>query len=86
MLTFQPGEHVTGQSIPKAASDFAQLAHTRLTMPVLTIGGEKASGDTLGRQFRLVATNVTSVVIKDSGHWLMEEKPKETSEALLKFL
>jgi pimeloyl-ACP methyl ester carboxylesterase len=73
-------------SFPKAASDFAELAHTKLTMPVLTIGGEKASGDTLGRQFRLVATNVSSVVIKDSGHWLMEEKPKETSEALMKFL
>jgi pimeloyl-ACP methyl ester carboxylesterase len=26
----------------------------------------------------------THVVVKDSGHWLMEEKPKETSGALIK--
>ena len=73
-------------NFPQAAKDFAELAKTKLTMPVLTIGGEKASGNTLGEQFTLVATDVTSVVIKDSGHWLMEEKPKETAEALMKFL
>lgn len=73
-------------SFPKAAKDFAELVQTKLAIPVLTIGGEKASGDTLGRQFKLVATDVTSVVIPDSGHWLMEERPKETMAALLKFL
>lgn len=66
-------------SFPQAAKDFAQLSETRLAMPVLTIGGEKASADVLGRQLELVATNVTHVVVKESGHWLMEEKPKETS-------
>jgi len=25
-------------------------------------------------------------VLKDTGHWVLEERPKETSEALLKFL
>jgi pimeloyl-ACP methyl ester carboxylesterase len=25
-------------------------------------------------------------VLKDCGHWVMEEKPKETTEALMKFL
>jgi pimeloyl-ACP methyl ester carboxylesterase len=73
-------------SFPQAAKDFAQLSGTKLTMPVLTIGGEKASADVLGRQLELVATNVTHVVVKDSGHWLMEEKPKETSDALMMFL
>ncbi|SRR5258706_677227 len=73
-------------SFQQAAKDFAQLSQTKLTMPVLTIGGEKASADILGEQLKLVASDVTSVVIKDSGHWLMEEKPKETSDALMKFL
>jgi len=35
---------------------------------------------------KLVATHVTVVVLKDTGHWVMEERPKETMEALLKFL
>jgi pimeloyl-ACP methyl ester carboxylesterase len=34
---------------------------------------------------KLVATNVT-VVVKDAGHWILEEKAKETTEALAKFL
>jgi len=25
-------------------------------------------------------------VLKDTGHWVLEERPKETTEALLKFL
>ena len=34
----------------------------------------------------LVATDVTAVVLKDAGHWILEEQPKETTGALLKFL
>lgn len=73
-------------SFLQAANDFAQLSQTRLTMPVLTIGGDKANGEALGQQARLVATDVTVIVLKDTGHWLMEERPKETAEALEKFL
>jgi hypothetical protein len=25
-------------------------------------------------------------VLKDTGHWIMEERPKETMDALVKFL
>jgi pimeloyl-ACP methyl ester carboxylesterase len=73
-------------SFPKAASDFARLARTKLTMPVLSIGGEKANGNALGDQVRLVATDVKVVVLKDCGHWLLEEKPRETTDALAAFL
>ncbi len=73
-------------SFQQAARDFAQLAKTKLPMPVLTIGGEKANGDVLGRQVKLVASNGASVVLKNTGHWVMEENPKETVDALLKFL
>jgi pimeloyl-ACP methyl ester carboxylesterase len=73
-------------SFQKAANDFAALARTKLPMPVLAIGGERANGDVLGRQMKLVASNVTLIVLKNTGHWLMEEQPRETTEALLKFL
>jgi len=73
-------------SFLQAAKEFAQLSQTKLTMPVLTIGGEKANGEALGRQGELVGTDVTIIVLKDTGHWLLEERPKETTEALLKFL
>jgi pimeloyl-ACP methyl ester carboxylesterase len=73
-------------SFQQAAKDFAQLAQTKLTMPVLVIAGEKASGPVLSQQMKLVASDVTVVVLKDTGHWLMEERPKETTDALAKFL
>jgi len=73
-------------SFLQAAKDFSQLSQTKLTMPVLTIGGEKSLGEALGQQAKLVATDVTVVVLKNSGHWVLEEQPKETTEALQKFL
>jgi pimeloyl-ACP methyl ester carboxylesterase len=73
-------------SFQQAARDFAQLAQTKLTMPVLTIGGDKGNGVVMGEQAKLVAIDVTVVVLKDTGHWLMEEQPKETTDALVKFL
>ncbi len=71
---------------PQTAADFAALAKTKLSMPVLAIAGEKASASTLFPQMKLVAKDVTVVGLKDTGHWLMEERPKETMAALLKFL
>ena len=73
-------------SFQQAAKDFAQLSQTKLTMPVLAIGGEKASGTVLGQQMKLVATNATMIVLKNTGHWVMEEQPKETTDALVNFL
>jgi pimeloyl-ACP methyl ester carboxylesterase len=73
-------------SFLEAAKDFAQLAQTRLTMPVLAIGGEKSLGEPLAQQMKLVASDVTAVVLKDTGHWVLEERPKETTDALAKFL
>ncbi|MDB5808061.1 MAG: Alpha/beta hydrolase [Betaproteobacteria bacterium] len=86
----QPGRMRAGWayfvSFPQAAKDFEQLAKTKLTMPVLAIGGEKANGTLLGEQMKLVATNAKMIVLKGSGHWVMEERPKETIDALLNFL
>jgi pimeloyl-ACP methyl ester carboxylesterase len=73
-------------SFPQAARDFSELSRVKLPMPVLAIGGEKANGEVLGKQMRLVASNVTIVVLKGTGHWVLEERPKETTNALIKFL
>jgi pimeloyl-ACP methyl ester carboxylesterase len=73
-------------AFPQTAQDFAQLSQTKLTMPVLVIGGEKSLGVPLAEETKLVALDVTVVVIKNSGHWVLEESPKETTDALQKFL
>ncbi|WP_260703339.1 alpha/beta fold hydrolase [Edaphobacter flagellatus] len=73
-------------SWPETAKQFAQMAQTKLTMPVLSIAGEKASAAILNPQMKLVATEVKVIELKDTGHWLMEERPKETMDALVDFL
>jgi len=73
-------------AFPQTAVDFAELAKNKLNMPVLSLGGEKANGGALGEQVKLVATNVTVVVLKNCGHWVMEEQRQQTIDALMKFL
>jgi pimeloyl-ACP methyl ester carboxylesterase len=73
-------------SWPQLAKDFARLSQNKPTMPVLSIGGEKSLGNELAQQMKLVATDVNVVVLKDTGHWILEERPRETADALVKFL
>jgi pimeloyl-ACP methyl ester carboxylesterase len=68
------------------AKDFSAFAATKLPMPMLVLTGEKASGDFLIEQARLVATDVRGVVVKGAGHWLMEEAPEQVIPALVAFL
>ncbi|PYM34501.1 MAG: alpha/beta hydrolase, partial [Candidatus Rokuibacteriota bacterium] len=85
-----PGRMAAGfayfASFPKTAVDFAELAKTRLAIPVLSIGGDKSLGEALGEQTRLVASDVTVIILKDTGHWILEERPTETISALERFL
>jgi len=67
------------------AADNRKFAATKLPIPVLTIEGDKAMGGALEAQAKLIATNVTSIVFTDTGHWLMEQRPTETKAALKKF-
>src|SRR5438045_5900510 len=73
-------------SFQQAATDFAALSRTKLTMPVLAMGGEKANGEALGKQVKLVATNVETLVLPNTGHWVMEERTRETLAAFMRFL
>ena len=66
--------------------DFAQFSEAKLTMPMLVLTGEKASGEFLIEQARLVDTNVEGVVIKCEGHWLMEEAPRQVIPQLVEFI
>jgi pimeloyl-ACP methyl ester carboxylesterase len=74
------------RAFEKDAEDFAGFAQKPLTMPMLVLTGEKASGEFLIEQGRLVATNVEGVVIRGSGHWLMEEATEQVIPKLVEFL
>jgi pimeloyl-ACP methyl ester carboxylesterase len=57
-----------------------------LAMPVLAIGGAASWGELVGNEMKLLATNVQSVVIPGTGHWVAEESPKAMLAALTPFL
>lgn len=86
----QPGGMRAGFEYFKAfeqdAKDFDQLSKTKLSMPMLVLTGEKASGNFLIEQGRLVASDVKGVVIAGSGHWLIDEAPGQVIPQLTAFV
>jgi pimeloyl-ACP methyl ester carboxylesterase len=68
------------------AKDNQVFKQTKLTMPVLAVGGEKSFGSLQAVIMRHVAINVKEEVVRGSGHWLMEERPAYTVALIRKFL
>jgi pimeloyl-ACP methyl ester carboxylesterase len=85
----QPGAMAAGFEVFRAfvqdAKDFAVFSKTKLKMPMLVLTGEKASGEFLIQQGRLVADNVEGVIVKGSGHWLMDEARDQVVPKLVSF-
>ena len=69
-----------------AADNKVFVAKGMLTMPVLAIGGEKSFGPMMGTVMRAAATNVQTAVVRNSGHWVMEENPAATIKLIEDFL
>lgn len=86
----RPGRMAAGfahfATFPKTATDFAELSKTQLTIPVLSIGGANANGVALGAQAKLIASDVKVIILENTGHWIMEERSRETIDALVNFL
>lgn len=86
----QPGAMQAGfevfRNFEQDAKDFAHFAKTKLTMPMLVLSGEKAGGQFLIDQGRLVADNVDGVIVKSAGHWLVDEAPADVLPRLVAFL
>lgn len=63
-----------------------QRSKTRLTLPVLALGGALWSGASAAQTMRLAADDVTGVVLDDCGHYPAEEQPTRFVEILENFL
>lgn len=63
-----------------------QRGKTRLTLPVLAVGGALWSGASAAQTMRLAADDVTGVVLDDCGHYPAEEQPARFVEILKDFL
>ena len=74
------------RALPDDMADTAESRKTPLPMPVLAIGADGSLGDFVATQVKQYATNVTGLVVADSGHWIYEEHPDEMAQTLLDFL
>ena len=85
----QPGAMKAGFEVFRAfeqdGKDFAGFATTKLTMPMLVLSGEKAGGQFLIDQGRMVDDNVEGVLVTGSGHWLIDEAPDQVIPKLVEF-
>jgi pimeloyl-ACP methyl ester carboxylesterase len=63
---------------------FAKIG--KLHMPVLAIGGDHSYGASMKPELEFVASDVQGAVITDSGHWIMEEQPKQAIAIITKFI
>src|SRR6202158_157158 len=68
------------------AKDNKVFEQTKLTMPVMAVGGEKSFGPMQAVIMRHVANNVQEEGVAGLGHWLMEESPVYTVNLVRTFL
>jgi pimeloyl-ACP methyl ester carboxylesterase len=70
-----------------AEDNKALLAKTgKLPMPVLAIGGDHSFGASMESELASAASNVQGAVITNSGHWIMEEQPKQAIGIIIPFI
>lgn len=68
------------RAFPQNATDNTAHASDKLTIPVLAIGGQFTFGTGVGASFDNVATDVSTVIAPNSGHFIPEEVPGFLSE------
>ena len=73
------------RAFPQDIEDNSEFVKTKLTMPVLTIGGEETLGDWAYKVMSIAAEFVRGVLVKDCGHWISEERPDELLNYLITF-
>ncbi|GAB2709875.1 alpha/beta fold hydrolase [Nocardia thraciensis] len=63
-----------------------ERAYGKLTTPILTLGGDRSNYEYLRNRMPAKGTDVVVEKIADCGHYIPEEQPGATIEALVKFL
>ncbi|MGN6573160.1 MAG: alpha/beta fold hydrolase [Pseudolabrys sp.] len=68
------------------ADNKAFEAKGKLPMPILALGADHSFGAQQAAIMRDVGSNVEGGIIKNSGHWIMEEQPAQTTATIVKFV
>nr|MDP9124169.1 alpha/beta hydrolase [Pseudomonadota bacterium] len=68
-----------------AKDNLASFGENKLALPIRAVGGEHGIGDLAEKNLKRLGTNVTGLIIKDSGHFVSEEQPEALVRAILAF-
>jgi pimeloyl-ACP methyl ester carboxylesterase len=74
------------RAIDEIIAQNTKRKQTKLKMPVLAVGGERAIGTGVETEMRTVAENVSGAIIAGAGHFLMDESHEQVIEVLEPFL
>lgn len=67
------------------ARDNRDLGKSKLTLPVLAVGGDHGLGDFTLRNMKQCAENVQGVIIRECGHFVYDEQPEQLARKMLEF-
>jgi pimeloyl-ACP methyl ester carboxylesterase len=70
----------------KDVTDNLRYSADKIKTPVLALGGDQRWGPVLVGLISELAENVTGGSIRNCGHWIVEEQPRELLDALGRFL
>lgn len=80
------------RAIPQDESQNVNYSKTKLTIPVLALGGGNtpAFGGNVTKTsvaygLNMVAQDVSEIIIPNSGHWIPEEQPQFLADSLIRF-
>lgn len=82
LRTFAGKEGVNGafgiyRAVFESIAQTHPLIETKVTVPIVAVGGAHSLGAHVGDMVSQVAENVTTRVIEDAGHFITEEQPVE---------
>lgn len=74
------------RTLDQDIADNAELSKQPLAIPVLAIGAQRGMGPAVAEAASHVASDVTPVLMEDTGHFLAEERPAAFAEIIEAFL
>jgi pimeloyl-ACP methyl ester carboxylesterase len=91
LRTFSGREGVLGalgvyRAVFTTMQQTAPLTASKVRVPIVALGGERAQGDRVRDMLSLVAENVVGGTVPDCGHFLPEERPDEITRQILKLV
>jgi pimeloyl-ACP methyl ester carboxylesterase len=73
------------RAVEKSAAQNLSFKETKLTMPILALGGDQGVAGGLKAVMEVLAESVEGGAIPDCGHYVMEEQPEALAQMMLDF-